>query len=114
MNDREFGQIVRWTDKNYGFIRPDAGERDVFVHRHEFDVPADEEVRIGDRVSYVVGTDARRGKPPRICAKQVRLLTDGDDKAPDATAPGMYGHRDEEASNGALAEGLKKLLRDQQ
>jgi hypothetical protein len=44
------------------------------VHRHEFDVPADEEVRIGDRVSYTVGTDARRGNAPRACAKQVRLL----------------------------------------
>ena len=112
MTNRDYGQIVFWTDKNYGFIRPDAGERDLFVHRHEFDVPADEVVRIGDRVSYVAGTDARRGKPPRMCAKQVRLLIDGDDKAPDATAPGMY--KSEEAGGGALAEGLQKLLRDPQ
>jgi cold shock CspA family protein len=111
MSNRDYGQIVFWTDKNYGFIRPDAGERDIFVHRDEFDVPADEVVRIGDRVSYIVGADARRGKAPRICAKQVRLLVDEDDTAPDAAAPGMF--KEQEASGGALAAGLQKYMREQ-
>jgi cold shock CspA family protein len=88
MTNRDCGQIVFCGDKNYGFIRPDAGERDLFVHRHEFDIPAGEEIRIGDRVSYTVGADNRSGKSPRMCAKQVRLLIDGDDKASDA--PGLY------------------------
>jgi cold shock CspA family protein len=111
MTNRDQGQIICWTDKNYGFIRPDAAERDVFVHGHEFDTPVGEEIRIGDRVSYVVGTDVRNGKPPRVCAKQVRLV-DGDNKAPEA--PGMYKHRDEEAGGGALAAGLQKFLREHQ
>jgi cold shock CspA family protein len=65
MSERECGQITYWTDRGYGFIRPDVGDRDLFCHRTEFDIPDDEEVRIGDRVSYVVGSDNRRDKPPR-------------------------------------------------
>jgi cold shock CspA family protein len=106
---RESGQITFWSDKGYGFIRPNVGERDIFVHQNEFDVPADETVRIGDRVSYTVGTDARRGKEPRVCAKQVRILVDGDDQQ---AAPGMYAAQPDTES--ALAEGLRKLLRDPQ
>ena len=55
MSNRDYGTIVFWTDRSYGFVRPDAGERDIFLHGSE--LPEGEEVCLGDRVSYEVGTD---------------------------------------------------------
>jgi cold shock CspA family protein len=106
MSKRDYGQIIFWADdKNYGFVRRDAGERDVFVHRDEFDVPAGEDIRIGDRVSYVVGADQRNGKPPRICAKSVRLLADEEPTESGGAQAGMY--KSEQPTNSAIAEQLR-------
>ena len=33
--NRDHGKIFWWGDRRYGFIRPDAGDRDVFVHHAE-------------------------------------------------------------------------------
>ena len=38
------------TEKGYGFITPDDGSRDVFVHKNGLDQPIDE----GDKVTYEV------------------------------------------------------------
>ena len=51
MNNRDHGVIVWLGDRGYGFIRPDQSERDVFVHRSECELPASEELRIGDRIT---------------------------------------------------------------
>lgn len=73
MNGRDYGTIIHWSDRGYGFIRPDAGERDVFVHHSEFELPTGEEPRIGDRFTFEIGADRRAGREPRICAVRVRL-----------------------------------------
>jgi cold shock CspA family protein len=89
-------EVLSDIERRYGFIRPDAGERDIFAHRDECDIPAGEEIRIGDRVSYEIGADRRPGKKPRLCALNVRFVADKDEKQ----APGMYGGI-EESSTGA-------------
>ena len=94
------GQEGPSSAASYGFIRPDAGERDVFCHASNC---YGETPHIRDRVTYTVGIDQRKGRP---CALDVRM--EGDDSV---AAPGMYGVT-EETSGGALAEGLNKLLRD--
>ena len=73
MNNRDHGQIFWWGDRRYGFIRPDHGDRDVFVHFSECELPAGEELRIGDRVTFEIGADRRPGREARICAVQVRF-----------------------------------------
>jgi len=101
---RDHGTVVHWNgEASYGFIRPDVGERDVFVHASNCNGEA---LRIRDRVTYIVGIDQRRGRP---CALDVR--PESDDRYEGVTAPGMYAA--EEPSNGALAAGLQKLLRNQ-
>jgi cold shock CspA family protein len=79
MNDenREHGRVIYWSG-NYGFIRPNTGERDVFVHRTE----CEGEPRIGDRVTFEIGADRRPGRAARICAVSVRFVTGGESKTP--------------------------------
>ena len=74
MNNGDYGRIIFWGDRGYGFIRPDIGDRDVFVHVSECELPEGEEMQLGDRVTYEVGADRRCGKEAGICARQVRLI----------------------------------------
>ena len=64
------GSCVGWKEENgYGFIRPDAGGADIFVHRR--DIANAAALAQGWRVSYEVGMDQQRGRPR---AEKVRVL----------------------------------------
>jgi CspA family cold shock protein len=57
-------------DRGFGFIRPDAGGGDIFVHaRH---IANADKLKQGQRVSFEIVTDETRGKPR---ADHVRVLT---------------------------------------
>jgi cold shock protein len=66
-----FGTVVGFKDGNggYGFIRPDDGGGDVFVHIR--DVSNADKLAQGQRCSYEIVMDERRGKPR---ADRVRVL----------------------------------------
>lgn len=55
---------VKWfnTQKGYGFIQPDAGGPDVFVHITAVQRSGLRELREGDKISYELITDRRTGK----------------------------------------------------
>jgi cold shock protein len=73
MSNRDYGTIQFWSnDRHYGFLRPDHGDRDVFVHGSAF--PEGEEPRIGDRVTFEIGADRRPGRDPRVCAINARFV----------------------------------------
>jgi cold shock protein len=57
---------VRWfsEEKGYGFISPDEGEEDVFVHYTEVEGEGFRSLREGERVSYEAAT-SRRGASRR-------------------------------------------------
>lgn len=61
---------VRWFDeeKNYGFIDPDVGEKDVFFHRSDLDT-LERTIMPGDRVEY----ESEKG-PKGMEAKHVRVF----------------------------------------
>lgn len=54
------GTVVRWSDRGFGFIKPEEGGDDVFAH---FSAIQDgNALREGDEVEYEVRFDDRRGK----------------------------------------------------
>jgi len=56
-------------DKGFGFIKPDAGGSDVFVHVSALQVSV--ELREGLKLSYEIGRDRKTG---RSKAENVRFL----------------------------------------
>jgi cold shock protein len=46
------GTIKRLTDKGFGFITPDGGDKDVFFHMSSLVGSGYDELRVGDRVSF--------------------------------------------------------------
>jgi CspA family cold shock protein len=55
---------VKWfnADKGYGFIQPDAGGKDVFVHISAVEQSGLRQLQEGQKVSYDVIADKRTGK----------------------------------------------------
>ena len=55
------GEVKHWNDdKGYGFIVPDAGGDDVFVHRRE--LSGCEALQKGDKVQYTPEFDNQKNK----------------------------------------------------
>ncbi|MFA6215726.1 MAG: cold shock domain-containing protein [Patescibacteria group bacterium] len=48
------GSIKKLTDKNFGFISPNDGAKDLFFHANELDGVDFSELREGDKVSFEV------------------------------------------------------------
>lgn len=57
MSDMKQG-TVKWFDnkKGYGFITPEEGERDMFVHMNEIQMEGYRTLRDGQSVQYEEGT----------------------------------------------------------
>jgi CspA family cold shock protein len=55
---------VKWfnADKGYGFIQPDAGGKDVFVHISAVEQSGLRQLQEGQKISYDVIADKRTGK----------------------------------------------------
>lgn len=53
---------VRWfnADKGFGFVQPQAGDRDVFMHITAVQAPGLQSLNDGQKVSYDVVTDRGR------------------------------------------------------
>lgn len=46
------GTIARLTDRGYGFIKPDGGEKDLFFHAKDLQEVRYDDLREGDKVSF--------------------------------------------------------------
>ncbi|MGA8170050.1 MAG: cold-shock protein [Methylocystis sp.] len=55
---------VKWfnAQKGYGFIQPDDGDKDVFVHISAVERAGLRDLREGQKVSYEIAQDRRTGK----------------------------------------------------
>ena len=102
MTNRDCGQIIFWAgEKGYGFIRPNHGERDIFVHVTDCEMP---DPQRGDKVSYEVGADRRRGKEGGLCALHVRLVSEEGEAPREKALAGLF--KTEAVSGTALADWL--------
>ena len=56
--------VVKWynSQKGYGFIQPDEGGKDVFVHASAVERAGLRSLAEGQRVSFDIRTDRRTGK----------------------------------------------------
>jgi len=64
---RTSGTIAFYNlSKGYGFIRPDAGGSDVFVHATAVEASDIPGLGEGDRVSFVVEADKQNRKPRAV------------------------------------------------
>jgi CspA family cold shock protein len=59
------------NEKGYGFIKPDGGGKDVFVHHSDIFMEGYKELKEGQRVSYVP-TQGKKGEQ----ATSVQILAD--------------------------------------
>ena len=61
---------VKWFNekKGYGFILPDDGDDDLFVHRSEIQSEGQATLNEGQKVEYEIG----KGEKDRPCAINVR------------------------------------------
>ena len=55
---------VKWfnAQKGFGFIQPDAGSKDVFVHISAVEQAGMSNLNEGQKISYEMVTDRRSGK----------------------------------------------------
>ena len=68
---QQHGKLCRWNDdRGFGFIKPDAGGSDVFVHISAFPRNAEKPVT-GDSLSYEI--EMRDGNPQAIEIQTVRI-----------------------------------------
>jgi CspA family cold shock protein len=60
--------VVKWynSQKGYGFIQPDEGGKDVFVHVSALERSGLRGLVEGQRVSFEVQTDKRTGKTSAV------------------------------------------------
>jgi len=64
---------VKWfnAQKGYGFIQPDQGGQDVFVHISAVERSGMSGLNDGDAVSYDLENDPRKGKTSAVNLKRV-------------------------------------------
>lgn len=68
---QQHGKLCRWNDeRGFGFIKPDAGGNDVFVHISAFPRNAEKPIT-GDSLTYDV--EMRDGKPQAIGIQTARI-----------------------------------------
>ena len=65
------GTVKKWLEeKGFGFVMPDDGGKDVFVHHSAIDMEGFKALEEGQRVELVIGT----GRDGRPAAQEVRPL----------------------------------------
>jgi cold shock protein len=70
---KHFGTVAWFggNGKNYGFIEPDDGSKEIFVHISAAGAAGLRGLNAGDRLTYTVEVDERSKRP---CATNLRLI----------------------------------------
>lgn len=70
---RQQGILKQWnTEKGFGFIRPDDGGKDIFIHISTFSKDGISP-QIGEKIIYEIGTD-QNGKPKAVAIERLDVI----------------------------------------
>jgi cold shock protein len=69
--DTKHGVVWFNSERGFGFLTPDDGWRDTFVHISAVGRSGLREINEGDRVTYSIEVDSKSGKH---CAENIRLV----------------------------------------
>ena len=59
------------STKGFGFIAPDGGGNDVFVHVSELERSGIDSLNDGDKVSFEMRMDPKKGKPNAVDLRRI-------------------------------------------
>jgi cold shock CspA family protein len=65
-DERLLGTIKHWNERGFGFIIPDGGRADVFVHMHCIRNASVDQLPPGTRVESQMSTDFKTNRPKAI------------------------------------------------
>ncbi|WP_246063067.1 cold-shock protein [Paenibacillus ehimensis] len=69
---RKYGTVMRWySERGFGFIQPDSGGADIFVHISELRRSGIDRLTWGERVSYEI-INGKNGKPAAVNIEELQ------------------------------------------
>ena len=70
MTELQKGKVKFYdSNKGYGFIYPEGGGKDVFVHRNELERAGYKDLNVGDSVSYELGANHKNKQQQAVNIK---------------------------------------------
>lgn len=130
------GTVVRFdARRGYGFVQPDDGGADVFVHQNNITMDGFRYLQVGERVSYELEVGekgmkaisvgllepraARPARPPGMPEGNDRPQRGGDrgdrgDQGGHRYAPGRFGDRPQRGGDDDVAGQVERLRRKQE
>jgi cold shock CspA family protein len=113
------GVVVRFDSRRgYGFLAPDEGGEDVFVHQNNINMEGFRFLQVGERVSYELEVGEKGMKAVSVAlleprqAKPSRQSENGEDRPRSRNGEGRQ-RRDDRAEGGDLAQTVERLKRRQ-
>lgn len=85
------GTIARVTDRGFGFITPEQGDKDLFFHARSLNGVAFDDIREGDPVTYDLEDNGPKGPaavnvtPASAASDDANASDDAADEAEEAT-----------------------------